>query len=332
MDEATAAVLAMLAKEEEQARIERQQQLEQDEQLARRLVADTVAAASAPALGASPPPGGAALSTASLPNAADSADSADDAALAARMEREDEELYRLQQQEAAAASEALATQLNSMFQDEQLAQDLVRSMEREQADQQQQLSADAKFAAELQQQLHASEAERERKEVQQLEDAHLADRPSYWGEPLAPGERYRRVKIAPDSNVFKLVMQRFKACQRTVIAIEYVQNEVVWERYNQAKRELITKEAVRFHGTPATNVDGICREGLLVSHDRIASGTTIWTAMDPNTSVRFSLKGRAHDGSLYMFFCRTLTPTPENHVTTLTRNDHVFPELLIQYR
>jgi len=151
----------------------------------------------------------------------------------------------------------------------------------------------------------------------------------YWSE-LPKGKSVQRVAIAPGHTLYQMVQDKFKNSGREIKTLEYVQNPEVWKKYSEAKKSTGTPEVWRFHGTPYTNVDGICANGFLTSKDQSGGGTTIWSAENASYSVGYSSKGPAPDGTLYMFLCRVLSTTAT--VSTVRDQTHMFPEFLIAFK
>jgi len=127
-----------------------------------------------------------------------------------------------------------------------------------------------------------------------------------------------------------MVEEKFRACGRQIKVLEYIQNPLVWKNYFECKKSTGIPEVWRFHGTPYTNVEGICATGFLTSKDRSGGGTTIWSAENASYSVGYSSKGPAPDGTLYMFLCRVLSTTAT--ISTVRDQRHMFPEFLIAYK
>jgi len=154
--------------------------------------------------------------------------------------------------------------------------------------------------------------------------------PGYWVEALPKGKQYRRVAIAPGSDLYLMVEEKFRNCGRQIKTLEYVQNPITWKNFFEQKKSTGTPEVWRFHGTPYINVEGICNTGFLTSKDRSGGGTTIWSAENASYSVGYSNKGPGPDGTLYMFLCRVLSTTAT--ISTVRDQRHMFPEFLIAYK
>jgi len=177
--------------------------------------------------------------------------------------------------------------------------------------------------------------EKEEKDVQKLMAEEKAKRaysngPGYWVEGLPKGKSFRKVAIAPGTDLYQMVEEKFRNCGRQIKTLEYVQNPGVWKNYFEAKKSTGIPEVWRFHGTPYLNVEGICGSGFLTSKDRSGGGTTIWSAENASYSVGYSNKGPAPDGTLYMFLCRVLSTTAT--ISTVRDERHMFPEFLIAYK
>jgi len=225
------------------------------------------------------------------------------------------------------ASLALALQLKQEIEDEKFAAQLKRLFDGEEKKKKDALESDMRAALKLQQ--------LEEKEFQKKFDLERKERefdgPFYWVCPLLKNEKYRRVRLPPNHEVYRMVEEKFTKCGRKIQTIEYVQNERTWKNYiNEKRRQKTIKEVWRFHGTPHTNVDGISENGLLTSKDQSGGGTTIWSAEDPNVSVGYSQRGPAPDGTLYMFLCRVLSNMAQ--ISTVQNGALMYPEFLIAYQ
>jgi len=166
--------------------------------------------------------------------------------------------------------------------------------------------------------------------VEEKAKRDYANGPGYWVEALPKGKTYRRVPLAPGTDLYHMVEEKFRNCGRQIKTLDYVQNPVVWKNYFEAKKSTGIPEVFRFHGTPYNNVDGICATGFLISKDRSGGGTTIWSAENASYSVGYSNKGPAPDGTLYMFLCRVLSTTAT--ISTVRDQSHMFPEFIISYK
>jgi len=211
--------------------------------------------------------------------------------------------------------------------DEKFAKDLEKLFAGEEKKRQEQFEKDFKAAKALQ--------ETEEKELQRLLTEEktrraFSDGPGYWVENLPKGKQSRRVPIAPGAELYLMVEEKFSKCGRTIKTLDYIQNPTVWKNYFEAKKATGIPEVWRFHGTPYTNVDGICQKGFLTSKDLAGRGTTIWSAEAASYSIGYSNKGPGPDGTLYMFLCRVLSTTAT--ISTVQNQNHMYPEFIITYK
>jgi len=221
----------------------------------------------------------------------------------------------------------LARKLMRELEDEKFAKDLERLMAAEEKKRKAALEESYRTATKLQAEEDAEFKKRIEKEKSQHE---ILYGPGYWSEPLKYHEKWRRVPVSPDLELYGMVETKFRESGRKISSLEYVQNPKLWKTYVEAKRATNIPEVMRFHGTPYKNVDGICAQGILTSKDVSGGGTTIWSAENPSYSVGYSNKGPAPDGTLYMFLCRVLSTTAT--ISTVRDSAHIFPEFVIAYK